>query len=297
MKLQSIIKRGFLLSSAFAAIGCQDSGKGLVIPEKPTSKVEIQKEKFDFENAEVIRYADYNSSNIIAMVMDIHDDSKVQEEIFSTLEELIDENNAKMQGIEGRSYNLATENIDEIQKPFNIIYKQIIGKEGEEQWELIKGYCFLHQMCNASDAIEFVKADKLHSVGVEDQEVYDESGAITLKYGPAMKEMDSLMKKFQEGKLTDEEITSMYEKVILPFIEIKDEFSRVVVKKRSEIFVDRLMAEYEAWKNQGNESKVLMLTAGGGHYKTIAEYLDSKRISYLIIKPKSYEIIFENNQR
>jgi flavodoxin len=275
--------------------GCPDKPPQPAILEKPLSQLVLDNEKFDLDNAKIIQHADYGSQNIVAFIADIHYVEDIQREIYQTLKELASENNSKFVGLEGFVGEFSEYKLQETSKYFQdnfLLLADLKYFKTEEEFEkIVDKVCFYYGKCSAGEAFELVEGDKIFSHGIETKELYQQTVKIVQRQVELIGKLKLIRNNLEN--MNEEEQLKLIDGIILSHFEIEQDVKNIVVIKRSHVFVDNLLKEYNNWKQQGNESKVLMLIGGGEHYESIAEHLDKLKQSYVIIKPNNYDKIFD----
>jgi len=310
MSLKNKLKGFFLTTSALLALSScpKYQNEYIHVPKEPLNKLTLEGETFDLEKATIVQYANYNSKNIVAFIMDQHypDDpekykilmeqaQKIHPEIYRTLEELTEENNSKFMGLEGYDKEFSKESLKDVSKDTKVLYELIINSNKEQQQEFVKLICFNAGLCEASMAFEFVNGDNIFSEGVDyEDEKLTKALRLADKYTEVQIKAQQVKQMYNNkdkwNKLSKQEQKLLIEMIVIPAKEITEEFYKKVVEERSEVFVQNLLIDYEAWRQQGNESKVIILIGGSLHYSHkpgVAEYLDKTKTSYIILKPNS----------
>lgn len=225
--------------------------------------------EFKFSKAQIVREKDFNSKEIIVLIKDIHNSPSMQEEIFVTLEELLQKNNLKLVGLEGWCEGEATK--DRLRKWFedktveNGSLKEKVDKFLSDCEELNK----LCKLTNSKDKEKLVEKlsyqllggylfemaydEKIKSCGLEDKELYSTS-------------RETYSKVYEERK-------KRY---------LKD-FEQKLIIERSRLAVENLLS---MMKKENTNLGVMIF--GAGHTKSVTEYLKEKSVSYIVVEPYSY---------
>lgn len=284
--------------------------------KEPLTQLVLNEEKFDLEQAKIIKYADYGSKNIVVYIMSSHyldeeglgqyednlqqnnqQSAKIKKDIYATLEELTTENNSCFLGVEGFEGEFSEEKLAglHLKKGQKALIEFIVDADDEDKKSLAELFCFDYGFCPAGYAFELVNRDKVFTYGVNAPT--DEDDRITFRFQKAKSLLGRHMHLLENGgwkKLRDSERKKLANEVFNPYIDAREEYVEKVLQRRSKLFVENLFKAYSNWEKEGNKSKVIILIGGGEHYaregcKNVADYLDELKQSYLVLKPNNYK--------
>lgn len=265
--------------------------KGIFLPEEPLEKLILGDIHFNLQNSKIVRYGNYSSGMVVAVIKAIHDTEDTQRDIYKTLDELLTENNAKFFGIEGfETKEFSRETIKSADKSQYLgLLKEItkdLDKERNKE-EFIDFICFKNNLCSATLIFEIMKDREVYTCGLEDEELLEKSYKIVNNRRKQGKVLHKIRKENKGNKFED--LGEEEKKEILKYVFYDKQFDEIVVDKRSEVFALNLIIQYYQWKHAGNDSSLTMMVAGGLHSKGIVEKLEEFEISYIVLEPNSYD--------
>jgi len=224
------------------------------------SKAEVGNEKFDLENAEILK-AKHNpkSDKLVVYMRDIHYDRPIQDKAYDAIDEIRNENKTTLLGLEGMVDGEVTREslADEIGFGGKLMTLLLNGfwtpKDREQAMQAFSG---------AGYAYEYVNGKAVDSCGLEDEDVYN--AAKNIAYTPVK----------SEGA-----------------IEI---FKVVVSDMRSRICVEKMLKQMDS-----SGSKKALFIYGAAHTRGIIDALEKAGVSYAIVQPKGLdskiEELFKDN--
>ena len=140
--------------------------EGKLEEEVSLKKFKTGEYSFDLDRARIINYELFdNDKGLVVYVKDLHYSDKVQESIYHTLHELIDENSINLLLLE------------------NITKDEIIGEKMADMWEAVFNY-------DAGGWVEYEYKDKIATLGAESDP----------KAKKLRKEGDELFRRIMEGE-------------------------------------------------------------------------------------------------
>ncbi|MBR9683650.1 hypothetical protein GOV03_03870 [Candidatus Woesearchaeota archaeon] len=292
--------------------------KKSIVLEVPVSKLELAKETFDFDHVKITQYANYGSDNIVVVLMDHHyphvthgasekavrklkkTARKVQRELYSTLKELANENELNFVGLEGYIGEFSMNNLHQVPKERIFVYKEILESEPQYLEKIIDTFCFEKGLCSAGRAFELNKGPEVFTYGMEDEKILAEGTRIFLDYLAAVKkvgEYNRRLKSDEWQKLSELEKDKIHTGVWESYQKAKKKFHKITVEKRSRVFVDNLLRQYQEWEKETNSSKLIVLIAGHLHTESIATRLDEVKQTYVIVKPNGLELNYKKHSK
>lgn len=229
--------------------------EGMMWPElserKPDTKLSDQ--YFNFDNAEILKsYHNKNSDKLVVYIRDIHKSSVfegkhlVQENLYNTIDELYKENSIDLLVLEGTPQEELTK--EWINSNVNVWYQKLF-------WYIFQGFWVPENKEEALKAFsggvayEYMNDTKIETCGAEDEDVHNAAWYIATS--PTR----------SEGKVWL--------------------FEKIISDKRSEIGVEKTLQYME---KSGKKKAIIVF--GAAHTKRIAEMLEEKGISYIVIQPK-----------
>lgn len=224
---------------------------------------EISDVCFDFENASIEKEYDAGSEKVFAVVYETHYGLPMQENVFYTIEELINENNSDflaMEYFQGKvlfdAQACSFESSPGLYYSTASIFGRIGCTESREQRRNNALYYIRagSTPLGAAALFELIYADDLATFGMDDWELRNRAHI----FG-----------------------SSMTSRADIPA------YDDIIVRQRSIAFVQHI-GEYIASNETG---KVLIVSAGLNHRESLEAELENKGYSYVSIVP--YEIIIE----